>query len=135
VLILALVVPLSACDVFDPDIETELGTVFFFNNPVHVTIPAVVDAGEPFTIDVRTYGNSCVTFSRTEIETDLDDRVVEIRPYDRNDFEDDCQDILQTISHPATLRFGSPGAILVRVIGTRMPNEVEDTVIQSVTIR
>ena len=130
--VLALII---GCDVVDPEISTELGAIFLANAPVRVVIPDEAVRGQPFTVDLDTYGDGCVSFSRTEIEIDADDRVVEIRPYNRHDTRDACADVLRTIPHRATLAFGTPGTITVRVIGTRLPAVAEDTITKLVLIR
>jgi hypothetical protein len=136
VVIPAFLVLVAACDVFDPDIETELGTIFFFNSPVHVAIPDSVVVGQPFTVDIRTYGDGCTSFARTQIETEIDSRTtVEIKPFDRHDTRDPCPDILQTIPHPATLQFRSPGVVQITVKGQRAPDGTEETITRFVTVR
>jgi hypothetical protein len=136
VLIPAFLVLAASCDVFDPDIDTELGTIFHFNSPVRVAIPDSVRVGQPFTVDIRTYGDGCASFARTQIETETESRTtVEIKPFDRLDTRDPCPDILQTIAHPATLQFRSPGVVTITVKGRRLPGGGEETITRSVTIR
>lgn len=117
----SLLVALGGCDIVDPEFETELGAVFFFSNPPQITIPDTVAAGQPFTVTVHTFGNGCVEFARTEVEED--ENTVEIRPYDRIETDRACEEILKTIDHSVTLRFGVSGPMTVRVVGKRMPND------------
>ena len=123
----------AACDVVDPDVETQLGTVFAFNQPSAALIPDTVLAGVPFTIDLRTFGDSCVTFTRTEIETD--GNVVEIRPYDRIDTSDPCDGVMRTINHAVTLHFPVTETVTIRVIGRRAPGGQEERLEKRVVVR
>lgn len=116
---------LAGCEVFEAETETDLGVVFLSGTPFQIGIPDTVAAGEPFQVNVLTYGNSCVEFARTEIETD--GSFTEIRPYDRRDTEsDDCVNNSTAIAHPVTLRFGATGRATVRIVGLRAPANEPD---------
>lgn len=106
---------LSACEVFDPEEEVVLGTIAHSATLPLVTIPDIVDVGEPFHVDIQTVGNGCFTFQATE--TKLDGTLAEIRPFDRVDTDDDCDPTALLIDHRATLRFNRTANVLVRVIG------------------
>lgn len=131
-----LVVPallFGACDVFEADDEVVLGTVFFHATPPSISIPDSVSAHTPFTVAVRTFGDGCYSFGRTE--TELDGMVAEIRPYDRRQTGEVCPAILVSIDHSVTLSFGSSGLATVRIIGSRAPGETEDTLEKNVVVR
>jgi hypothetical protein len=130
--LLAAAVLISSCDVFEPDHETVLGTVFFHSNPVAVNIPDTVTAGTPFTVTIRTFGDGCYSFARTEIE--FDDREAEIRPYDFRKTEGACADIFLAIDHSVVLQFGSQGAATVRVVGLRLPGATDDVIEKTVVV-
>ena len=116
---------LTGCEVFEAETETDLGVVFISGTAFQIGIPDTVEAGEPFAVNVLTYGNSCVEFARTEIEREGD--VAEIRPYDRRDTErEDCVNNSTAIAHPVTLRFGAPGRATVRIVGLRAPANEPD---------
>ncbi len=123
----------GSCGVFEADHETVLGAVFFHSNPPSVIIPDTVQAGTPFTVTVRTFGDGCYSFARTEIE--MDGMAAEIRPYDSRKTDVACPEILLTIEHTATLRFDTPGLATVRVVGRRTPSEAEDRLEKQVVVR
>ena len=116
---------LTGCEVFEAETETDLGVVFVSGTTFHIGIPDTVVAGEPFQVNVLTYGNSCVEFARTEVEREGD--FAEIRPYDRRDTEsDDCVNNNTAIAHPVMLHFGAPGRATVRIVGLRAPANEPD---------
>lgn len=113
--LLPLLVMLPACDVFDPDIDVVHGDVAGSAIQPAVSVPGIVAAGQPFDVDIQTAGNGCYSFQRTEVK--LDGMTAEIRPFDRVDLSDPCEDVLTLIDHTVTLRFARRGYATVHVIG------------------
>jgi hypothetical protein len=129
----AIVVTFSACDVFEADTDTDLGAILSFTDPGQLVIPVAANVGQPFVVNARTFGDACVSFGRTEME--IDERNVEIRPYDRRELDEVCADILRIIEHPITLVFNTPGTVTVRIVGRRVPQNQLDTIVRQVVIR
>jgi hypothetical protein len=122
----------AACEVFDPEVDVVHGDIAGSAIQPAVTLPAVVAAGQPFRVGIQTSGNSCYTFQRTEIRTD--GLVVEIRPFDRVDTDDACDDFLRIIDHSVTLSFQQRGIATVHVIGRTNPDRAREVFTYAVRI-
>lgn len=86
--------------------------------PVVIDAPAVVDAGEPFTITVYTIGpNGCWRADGHELA--VGGHRIEIRPYDAHSGAEACTGVLTFLPHAATVSVSEPGEWTVRVRGRR----------------
>lgn len=70
-------------------------------------------------VSVISYGNGCYSKGETEVKVSQNSRVVDVMPYDYRSARGACPDILLMFEHVATVPFGSPGAVKIRVHGRR----------------
>ncbi len=122
---LTLVIPtclaLLGCELTEPrwDLrrgEIELGA----SDSLHLETPAVVTAGEPATIAVRTYGGGCVRHGEVTL-VNVSGMTATIEPYDSVVVEAPdnyaCLAILRMFTHNADVTFPQPGDATLRIVG------------------
>jgi hypothetical protein len=131
-----LVLPLlgGCTSIFDTvDRVRVLGAIEFHGDPAVVGVPAEAEAGHPFVVTVRTYGDGCVGNGTTEL--DVADGWVVIRPYDYHRQRVSCPDILGHFDHTATVRFDTPGTFEVVIEGRSLPSDEVIRVTREVQVR
>ena len=109
-----------------------IGTIRFYQDPVVITVPDTVDAGETFQVSVRTYGNGCTSLSHTKVR--LDGRTVDITPFDLERGAV-CADVLAMFDHTATLVIPEAGTARIRFHGWQLPEERVVTETREVVVR
>lgn len=92
---------------------------YFFEDAPRIAVPDTVTVGQPFTVAVESYGNSCVRLGRTEVAVVPGGAVV--TPLDFVATGGPCQDILLTFRHQASVSLNSVGASRVVVRGREVP--------------
>jgi hypothetical protein len=115
--------------------ELRVGTLTYFQDSVHVSIPDRVRAGEAFEVRAWTFGNGCLQTGETRVH--VANRVASITPYDRHPrprARIACPDILRSNEHRATLVFQQAGSATVRIHGMREPGRELITVERSVVV-
>jgi hypothetical protein len=86
--------------------------------PEVLVVPAEVQAGEPFTVDVTTIGEGgCWSAESQDVE--ISNRTVELTPYDVHSGHAACTAILLNLSHESTVTLDEPGEWTIRVSGRR----------------
>lgn len=130
---------LSGCgSLFDPSdrvrYERRPGTLAFYSDPVQVTVPDSVSAGNRFSVRVTTYGGGCSKQGPTDVKTN--GLLAVVRPFDYDVAANSnviCPSILTFYKREAVVTFARPGAATVRIYGRQEPGEdplvVERTVI------
>lgn len=110
-------------DATGPQEILEVGVVGFFNEgDPYMEVPDTVDAGVPFTLVARTYGNSCVRLGPTDVVQGPSAAVVV--PYDYTVLSGGpCQDELNSFDHEVVLVFSSEGSATVTVQGRISPGD------------
>lgn len=111
------------------------GTLEYYSDPVQVTVPESVSAGEPVQIEVLTYGDGCVSFARTEVQQD--EGLVEIVPYDDEHHPgpgEACPLILSSIDHSVEVTLETIGTTTVLVHGQREPGGDSMIVERTITV-
>jgi hypothetical protein len=110
-----------------PDISPDVGVIEHYGDgPAGlIDAPAVVRAGQDFTVTVRTFGGGCVSAAGASVTYHrppaLDLAVVV--PYDNTRVPAGvaCTSDLRRAPRDVTLRFTTPGAATIRVEGRREP--------------
>lgn len=87
----------------------------FDDDDPHVTVPATVQAGAPFTVRVRTYGGGCVSKGATHVL--LEGATATVVPYDRHSGAQVCTHELLMFEHAVEITFDAPGLAEVVVRG------------------
>jgi hypothetical protein len=110
------------------------GTLEYHGSPVTVEVPAQVVAGSDFQVALRTWGGGCTRAGEVEVRGSA--RTLELEPFDYMVRGPDiaCPDLLGSFDHVATLRFASPGAAVVRIVGRREPGGDRITVERPVEV-
>jgi hypothetical protein len=80
-----------------------------------IDAPAEASLGQPFSVTVSTFGNSCVTADGADVT--IDGLVATITPYDVIATGVTCLDYLKAYPRAVQLSFGQAGAATVRVKG------------------
>jgi hypothetical protein len=116
VFLLGLVALVFGCDSPTGPEEERVAGIIAGVNPdgPHIVVPDTVQAGEAFTVVVRTYGaDGCVRKGETKVE--MEGRTAVVAPYNLRHVGEEvvCLDVLQTIEHTATLQFDEVGPALV----------------------
>lgn len=109
VLGVSLSVAFAACSVAETR-ERVVGTIAFHGDPVRLEVPSEVTRGQPFTVEVITYGDGCREQGETEVE--LEGLRAEVTPYDHQVTPPPgaaCTLELNQHRHRATLRFEDTG--------------------------
>lgn len=100
------------------DQERRIGVIAGFNeDDPRIEAPDTVAAGEPFTVTVTTYGNTCVEKGDTEVRTQ--DLEATVTPYDFYTVGETivCGEVLNLFEHTVALTFAEPGTARVIVRG------------------
>jgi hypothetical protein len=128
------VAALCSCDgLLDHNGErSQVGTISFYSEPVVTEVPDTVARGQSFSVGVRTDGNGCVSFGRTEVRVSGLEAVV--TPYDTHDGGDVCPDLLREIDHETTITFQQAGTGAVRFRGRREPEDTMTTEVRVVQV-
>lgn len=109
---------LSACDLSTGVIEQRhVGTIGYPDN-LQITLPDTVQAGQSFTVTVRTLGSDgCWERDRTDV--DVSGLTATIVPYDTRQVGRGatCTLGIVEIMHDATLTFGQPGVGRIDIRG------------------
>jgi len=124
------------CDgIGEPDAAKRLGTIAHYQDPVVTEAPDTVDAGQPFEVAVRTYGNGCVEKGETVVEPKPGS--VSVWPYDLDSRRRDglCLDFLAHHDHRATLVLREPGVTSIRFHGFSEPGASQIEVVRQVVVR
>lgn len=111
----------------DPETTEELAFITGFDSedPV-VDVPAVVTAGEEFTVHITTYGsNSCWTRGRTDVE--LSGSAITVTPYDNRSGERNCADVVGLFDHSVSITIPDSGVAELKIRGRDMPSGTEVT--------
>jgi hypothetical protein len=100
-----------------------------------VVVPARVNAGADFQVNVTTYGGGCERQGETEVSVSQRTRMADVTPYDETNVAAEvCTDILKMFSHTAAVRFEQPGTAVVRVHGVRLQDKAPVTVTRTVEV-
>jgi hypothetical protein len=100
-----------------------------------VGVPARVNAGADFQVNISTYGGGCHRQGDTEVSVSQGTRTVDVSPFDEVNVEAGvCTQELKTFSHTATVRFEQPGTAVVRVHGVRLQDRAPVTVTRTVEV-
>jgi hypothetical protein len=100
-----------------------------------VGVPAQVNAGADFQVNVTTYGGGCERQGETEVSVSQPARTADVTPYDEtNVAAEACTQELKMFSHTATVRFEQPGTAVVRVHGRRLQDRAPVTVTRTVEV-
>jgi hypothetical protein len=131
----ALLPLLGGCTTFLDIIDRteELGALEYHGDPAVVNVPAEGEAGRPFEVTVRTYGDGCTEKGRTEVEV-AGGRAI-VRPYDYHRQRVDCPSILGLFDHTAMVQFEVPGTFEVVIEGRSVPSYEVIRVTRTVHVR
>ncbi len=113
-----------------------IGTIAGFRaGDPHIHVPDTVPAGQPFNVEVTTYGNGCTSEGDTDVR--LQPLHAVVTPYDikRRTEGVVCPDILNVFMHRATLRFEQRGTARVTIQGTEEPSGAVITLERTVIVR
>jgi len=125
---------LAACGITDPEEGERPGIIQMLPEvPAQVTVPAVAQAGEPFTVTVITHGGGCLTQGPTRVRTQ--GMTAEVRPMDVHNGNTACTADVAQYEHTAILRFDQPGTATVQIRGTSYPGPDAITLTRTVTIQ
>jgi hypothetical protein len=100
--------------------ERVFGTIAYYGEPAQVEVPGSVRQGQPFTMSVTTYGNSCVEKGETKVEVEA--LRAEVRPYDYDTSSFNgggCDMELRAHKHMVTLSFEETGTAEVVLYGLK----------------
>lgn len=97
--------------------ERRLGLILGFDNDdPRIVVPDTVHTGVEYVVEVTTYGNSCFRKGEAEVASSGDS--VTITPYDYMDVSTgNCEDILLSFVHQATVEFSEAGLASVVIVG------------------
>jgi hypothetical protein len=100
-----------------------------------VVVPAQVNAGADFQVNITTYGGGCERQGETEVSVSHQTRMANVTPYDETNVAAEvCTQELKMFSHTVTVRFDQPGTALVRVHGRRLQDKAPVTVTRTVEV-
>lgn len=116
----------------DPTDGKRLGVISFYSDPIVVQAPDTVQAGTGFDVQVRTYGNGCISEDGTDVHVAAS--VVEVRPFDIHSGAAVCNDILNMFDHRTTVTLAESGSFEIRFIGMAMPGDSTVTIVRSVVV-
>lgn len=129
----ALVLVGAGCPLDPPERVERLGIIQVLPEfPADVGVPEAAAVGEPFVVSVRTRGSGCLTAGSTRVRRD--GMAADVRPYDLDVGERDCDTGVRFHQHVATLSFDQAGPAAVRFIGIGYPGGEIVTVTRTVTI-
>lgn len=117
---------ISGCTGAAEQFVVEVGVIETGPLAAMLQTPASVNAGETFEVTLITWGDSCVTSERTEIEVAHDS--VRLVPYDRRLLPDDDEACFQAglqIEHSADITIATNSVTMLIVQGRKIeyPNE------------
>lgn len=125
---------LAGCDMLvEPEEGVRTGVISFYDDPAVAIVPETVDAGVPFDVSIRTYGNGCMRQGETAVQTG--GAVVDVRPRDIHSGANVCTDILNIFEHVAQVVLAEPGTAVVRFHGLQLPEDVPLTIERTVVVR
>lgn len=121
--------------VFGPDERQVVGVIEGFGTDAPaVVMPASAQAGQDFTIEIRTtWPNGCARKDETVVRQKGE--IVTVTPYDVVTEGGACTQAPQQFTHTATLRFYQPGPVQVVVQGRPSHNAAVGVVTREVTVR
>jgi hypothetical protein len=123
---------LSCDDWMGTDGDNRLGVIAFFGDPVVVSVPDTVFAGESFTVSVRTYGGGCVSEGGTKVK--IDSLSVDVTPYDIHRGRV-CADVLNMFDHTASVTLDYPGDAQIIIHGMQMPDDIPIAEVRELVVR
>lgn len=115
---LAAALTLAGCDLTTSLVEERLVGAIGYPDNLDITVPDTVQAGEAFTVTVRTLApNGCWRKDRTEVR--VSGLIAQVTPYDiyRVERDENCTAEPVSITHTATVTFGSAGDGRVDILG------------------
>ncbi len=124
------------CDlIFGPNERREVGIIQGLSaESPEIEIPETVQAGEDFTVTIRTgWHNGCARMDTVEV-TEEGPAAVTLTPYDIITNGGHCTQQTQTFVHTATLRFSEPGTAQVTIRGRSSGNSGVISVQRAVTV-
>ena len=128
---------ISACSLLLPErsAEEQPAVLEHYGDPARVSVPDSARAGEPFTVELASYGGGCVRKGRTDVANE--GMTADIRPFDYHNTARNvvCTAELSLYRHDVTVRFDRPGTATIRVHGRRMPNGEPVVITRTVVIR
>jgi hypothetical protein len=116
-----------------PDTLHKAGILEYYDQPVVVTAPDSVHAGQAFDVTIRTYGDGC--YSQGETPVAVQGSVAQLSPFDLRSTRGNCPAVVQTFDHHASVTFSALGTAQVVVAGVREPEHTLVTVQRSVVVR
>lgn len=106
------------------DADPDAAILAFYGEPAVVTVPETATAGQPFTVEIRTYGGGCVAQGTTEVSVSA--LTAHLRPRDvRSRTATVCTADLRLYRREAFVRFNEPGRATVRIYGVRQDRDVD----------
>lgn len=94
-----------------------------FGDPIAVDVPVTITAGEPATVAVTTYANSCITEDTTIV--DVHAQTADVVPFQRvykPNQDEACSTELQANRREVDVVFAEPGSATLNVYGRRYPD-------------
>jgi hypothetical protein len=117
--LLAAALLLSACtpptSADDREYRVELGRLTYSGVEAQVQVPAVVRAGEPFTVRAVTWGSTCRLPAPAKVATSPARTDIEV--YVREPINGVCNRALGAIEHEVQIVFPQPGTATVAIHG------------------
>lgn len=117
----------------DPGVRVLATVGMFFPDDPSIEVPDSVDAGVPFEIRVRTYGDGCTGPGPTEVVVTPDATVVS--PYNFHDGGPICDASLTVLPHAASVTLHTPGTARLVVRGHLDPPGVDEAFEYDVWVR
>jgi hypothetical protein len=101
--------------------------------PLAVTVPDSVNAGQSFEVRVRSYGDGC--YEQGETPTVVQGTIAQVAPFDWLRRNANCTAVLQTFDHVTSVTFPTAGSATVVILGVHEPNRSQVTVTRPVVVR
>ncbi len=105
-----------------PDLVERRGSIMDRDGVVVLELPAEFQVNQPGTVAVTTFGNSCISFARTQVT--VQGLIATVEPYDFDDrLRQDltglvvCNDNRMLVRHPAELVFATTGEAAIQFTG------------------
>lgn len=111
-----------------------IGTIVHYEDPLLITTPDTVTAGDPFEVVVRTYGGGCV--EKGEVAVQQEGLSVDVTPWDlvREGEGLNCPDVLGMFDHRAVLTLPTARTAEIRFHGREAPADSLLVVTRSVVV-